>query len=158
MEQYEKLAELMLQHDEEGKPFTFYHYMIDLTGGPCIYKRISGCGSGTEYMAVTPWGDLYPCHQFVGDDKYKLGDIAYIVINQWNPTTEIVKIITAQCQITSEPYKGFLGMWCYDAVILAQDAVYDGYPSLVGRQEREVKEPVFDGAARYMSENGISFK
>lgn len=49
--------------------------MIDLTGGPCIYKRISGCGSGTEYMAVTPWGDLYPCHQFVGDEKYKLGDI-----------------------------------------------------------------------------------
>ncbi len=74
-EQYEKLAELMLQRDKEGKPFTFYHYMIDLTGGPCIYKRISGCGSGTEYMAVTPWGDLYPCHQFVGDEKFKLGDI-----------------------------------------------------------------------------------
>ena len=75
MEQYEKLAELMLKRDKEGKPFTFYHYMIDLTGGPCIYKRISGCGSGTEYMAVTPWGDLYPCHQFVGDEKFKLGDI-----------------------------------------------------------------------------------
>jgi len=74
-EQYEKLAELMLEKDEQGKPFTFYHYMIDLTGGPCIYKRISGCGSGTEYMAVTPWGDLYPCQQFVGDDKFKLGDI-----------------------------------------------------------------------------------
>ena len=75
MEQYEKLAELMLQRDKEGKPFTFYHYMIDLKGGPCIYKRISGCGSGTEYMAVTPWGDLYPCHQFVGDEKFRLGDI-----------------------------------------------------------------------------------
>ncbi len=75
MEQYEKLAELMLRHDKEKDPFTFYHYMIDLTGGPCIYKRISGCGSGTEYMAVTPWGDLYPCHQFVGDEKFKLGDI-----------------------------------------------------------------------------------
>ena len=75
MEQYEKLAELMLQRDEEGKPFTFYHYMIDLTGGPCIYKRISGCGSGTEYMAVTPWGDLYPCHQFVGEERFRLGDI-----------------------------------------------------------------------------------
>ena len=75
MDQYEKLAELMLQKDKEGKPFTFYHYMIDLTGGPCIYKRISGCGSGTEYMAVTPWGDLYPCHQFVGEEKFKLGDI-----------------------------------------------------------------------------------
>lgn len=75
MDQYEKLAQLMLQRDKEGKPFTFYHYMIDLSGGPCIYKRISGCGSGTEYMAVTPWGDLYPCHQFVGDEKYLLGNI-----------------------------------------------------------------------------------
>ena len=75
MDQYEKLAELMLQKDKEGKPFTFYHYMIDLTGGPCIYKRISGCGSGTEYMAVTPWGDLYPCHQFVGEERFKLGNI-----------------------------------------------------------------------------------
>ena len=75
MEQYEQLAALMLKRDKEGKPFTFYHYMIDLTGGPCIYKRISGCGSGTEYMAVTPWGDLYPCHQFVGDEKFRLGDV-----------------------------------------------------------------------------------
>ncbi len=75
LDQYEKLAELMLERERAGKPFTFYHYMIDLTGGPCIYKRISGCGSGTEYMAVTPWGDLYPCHQFVGEDKYKLGNI-----------------------------------------------------------------------------------
>ena len=79
-DQYEKLAELMLARKKEGKPFTFYHYMIDLSGGPCIYKRISGCGSGTEYMAVTPWGDLYPCHQFVGDEKFKLGDI-------WNGVT-----------------------------------------------------------------------
>ena len=74
-DQYEKLAELMIQRDKEGKPFTFYHYMIDLKGGPCVYKRISGCGSGTEYMAVTPWGDLYPCHQFVGDEKFLLGNI-----------------------------------------------------------------------------------
>ena len=75
LEQYEKLAELMLKRHREGKPFTFYHYMIDLKGGPCIYKRISGCGSGTEYMAVTPWGDLYPCHQFVGEEKFKLGNV-----------------------------------------------------------------------------------
>lgn len=81
LEQYERLAELMLEKDKEGKPFTFYHYMIDLTGGPCIYKRISGCGSGTEYMAVTPQGDLYPCHQFVGDEKFKLGDIWQGVTN-----------------------------------------------------------------------------
>lgn len=75
LKQYEDLAKLMIERDREGKPFTFYHYMIDLKGGPCIYKRISGCGSGTEYMAVTPWGDLYPCHQFVGDEKFLLGNI-----------------------------------------------------------------------------------
>ena len=80
-EQYEKLAELMLERSKEGRPFTFYHYMIDLKGGPCIYKRISGCGSGTEYMAVTPWGDLYPCHQFVGDERYRLGSIYEGVTN-----------------------------------------------------------------------------
>lgn len=80
MEQYEILAKEMIKRDKEGRGFTFYHYMIDLTGGPCIYKRISGCGSGTEYMAVTPWGDLYPCHQFVGEQAYKLGDI-------WNGVT-----------------------------------------------------------------------
>lgn len=74
-EQYEILAKEMLKREKEDKSFTFYHYMLDLTHGPCIYKRISGCGSGTEYMAVTPWGDLYPCHQFVGDEKYLLGNI-----------------------------------------------------------------------------------
>ena len=81
-QQYEELAKLMLKRRKEGRPFTFYHYMLDLTGGPCIYKRISGCGSGTEYMAVTPWGDLYPCHQFVGEESYKLGDIWNGVENQ----------------------------------------------------------------------------
>ena len=88
--QYEELAFLMLEKDKEGKPFTFYHYMIDLTGGPCIYKRISGCGSGTEYMAVTPWGDLYPCHQFVGEEKFKLGNI-------WDGVTNK----EAQCEFAS---------------------------------------------------------
>ena len=74
-EQYEILAKEMLKRKAEGRPFTFYHYMLDLKNGPCIYKRITGCGSGTEYMAVTPWGDLYPCHQFVGDPKYLLGNV-----------------------------------------------------------------------------------
>lgn len=74
-EQYEILAKEMIKRDKEGRGFTFYHYMIDLKGGPCIYKRISGCGSGTEYMAVTPWGELFPCHQFVGDPKYSLGNV-----------------------------------------------------------------------------------
>ena len=82
LRQYEELAELMQEKRREGDPFTFYHYMIDLKDGPCIYKRVSGCGSGTEYMAVTPWGDLYPCHQFVGDEKFRLGDVWHGVDNK----------------------------------------------------------------------------
>ncbi len=81
-EQYELLAKEMIERKKQGKPFTFYHYMLDLKHGPCIYKRISGCGSGTEYMAVTPTGDLYPCHQFVGDEKYLLGNIYNGVTNK----------------------------------------------------------------------------
>ena len=97
MKQYEDLADLMLERDKEGKPFTFYHYMIDLTGGPCIYKRISGCGSGTEYMAVTPWGDLYPCHQFVGDEKFKLGNV-------WDGVTnKEIQSEFAACNVYAHP-------------------------------------------------------
>ena len=97
LEQYEKLAELMIQRRREGRPFTFYHYMIDLTGGPCIYKRISGCGSGTEYMAVTPWGDLYPCHQFVGEEEFRLGDI-------WQGVTNApVQAEFAACNVYARP-------------------------------------------------------
>ena len=74
-EQYEILAKEMIKRRREGKPFTFYHYMIDLTGGPCIYKRITGCGSGTEYLAVSPNGDFYPCHQFVGEKEFLMGNV-----------------------------------------------------------------------------------
>lgn len=74
-EQYEKLAKEMLKRERDGEGFNFYHYTIDLTGGPCIYKRVAGCGVGTEYLAVTPTGDLYPCHQFVGDDEFKVGNV-----------------------------------------------------------------------------------
>ncbi len=81
-EQYELLAKEMLRREKAGNGFTFYHYMLDLAHGPCIYKRIAGCGSGTEYMAVTPWGDLYPCHQFVGDERYRLGSIYEGVCNE----------------------------------------------------------------------------
>ena len=74
-EQYDKLAVDLIRRQKEGKPVTFFHYKLDLNGGPCVYKRLSGCGSGTEYLAVTPTGDLYPCHQFVGHDEFKLGDV-----------------------------------------------------------------------------------
>lgn len=74
-EEYDKLARLMLERKKEGRGFNFFHFMIDLTGGPCVAKRLSGCGSGTEYLAVTPWGDLYPCHQFVGIPEFLMGNV-----------------------------------------------------------------------------------
>ncbi len=74
-EEYDKLAKYMVERKKEGKDFNFFHFMIDLSGGPCVAKRLSGCGSGTEYLAVTPWGDLYPCHQFVGIDEFLMGNV-----------------------------------------------------------------------------------
>lgn len=73
--EYDKLAAEMIKRHKEGKAFNFFHFMIDLKGGPCVYKRLSGCGSGTEYLAVTPWGDFYPCHQFVGKEEFLLGNV-----------------------------------------------------------------------------------
>ena len=80
LEQYDILAKEMIKREKEGRGFNFFHFMIDLTGGPCVYKRLSGCGSGTEYLAVTPWGDLYPCHQFVGEEEYLMGNVDQGVI------------------------------------------------------------------------------
>lgn len=75
MEEYDKLAKMMIEREKEGKGFNFFHFMIDLDGGPCVAKRLSGCGSGTEYLAVTPWGDFYPCHQFVGQEEFLMGNV-----------------------------------------------------------------------------------
>ena len=80
-EGYDELAKEMLKRKKEGRGFNFFHYMIDLSGGPCVYKRLSGCGSGTEYLAVTPWGDLYPCHQFVGEEEFCLGNVDDGIVN-----------------------------------------------------------------------------
>ena len=81
LEQYDILAKYMLEKKKEGKGFNFFHFMIDLSGGPCVAKRLSGCGSGTEYLAVTPGGDLYPCHQFVGIDEFLMGNVDTGVTN-----------------------------------------------------------------------------
>lgn len=75
LEEYDKLAVELLNRKKQGKGVNFFHFMIDLEGGPCAYKRLSGCGSGTEYLAVTPWGDLYPCHQFVGKEEFLMGNV-----------------------------------------------------------------------------------
>ncbi len=97
LRQYELLANEMLARKKEGRGFTFYHFMLDLSGGPCIYKRVSGCGSGTEYLAVTPSGDLYPCHQFAGDPAFVMG-------NLWDGVTNLEKRQEfSQCNVYSRP-------------------------------------------------------
>ena len=75
LEEYDRLAKEMIVRRKNGQKFNFFHFMIDLQGGPCVAKRLSGCGSGTEYLAVTPWGDFYPCHQFVGQEKFLMGNV-----------------------------------------------------------------------------------
>jgi uncharacterized protein len=96
-EQYEILAKEMLRREKEGRPFTFYHYMIDLEHGPCIYKRLSGCGSGSEYLAVTPWGELYPCHQFVGEPEFSMGSV-------WDGVTNTqLRDKFSSCSVASRP-------------------------------------------------------
>ncbi len=97
LSEYEKLAIEMLEREKNAKPFEFYHYTLDLKNGPCVYKRVTGCGSGTEYMAVTPWGELFPCHQFVGDKDYCLGNIYDGITNKATQDT------FRSCNIYSRP-------------------------------------------------------
>lgn len=75
MDEYDDLAKEYIKREKEGNGFNFFHFMIDLNQGPCVAKRLSGCGSGTEYLAVTPWGDFYPCHQFVGQEEFLMGNV-----------------------------------------------------------------------------------
>lgn len=96
-EEYEKLAKEMLKRKKEGKNFNFFHFMIDLTGGPCVTKRLVGCGSGTEYLAVTPEGDLYPCHQFVGMEQFKMGDVDTGVVK------DDIRCNFENCNVYSKP-------------------------------------------------------
>ena len=96
-EEYDKLAVEMIKREKEDRGFNFFHFMIDLTGGPCVYKRLSGCGSGTEYLAVTPWGDLYPCHQFVGNEDFLLGNVDDGIVRK-NICEEF-----KQCNVYSKP-------------------------------------------------------
>ena len=108
MEEYDILAKEMIKREKEGRGFTFFHFMIDLTGGPCVAKRLSGCGSGTEYLAVTPWGDLYPCHQFVGQDEFCMGNVFDGISRE-----DIVKEFKASCVYTKEECRNcFARFYC----------------------------------------------
>ena len=81
LKEYDRLALEYIKSKKEGRGFNLFHFMLDLKAGPCVAKRMAGCGSGTEYLAVTPWGDLYPCHQFVGNEKFLMGNVDTGVVN-----------------------------------------------------------------------------
>ena len=74
-DEYERLGQAYMDRRANGKWFNFFHFMVDLEGGPCLRKRLTGCGAGNEYIAVTPDGDIYPCHQFVGREGYRMGSV-----------------------------------------------------------------------------------
>ena len=96
-DQYDILAREMIRREKEGRGFQFFHFNVDLSGGPCVYKRLSGCGSGTEYLAVTPWGDLYPCHQFVGEERFRMGTVYDGILRQ-----DVQKMFSA-CNVYTKP-------------------------------------------------------
>ena len=98
LDQYDILAKEMIKRHKEGRGFNFFHFMIDLTGGPCVAKRLSGCGSGTEYLSVTPWGDLYPCHQFVGEDGFCIGNVNVSVSDRVLSLTSVLFIVRGHLQ------------------------------------------------------------
>lgn len=81
-EEYDKLAAAYLEHRQQGDPFDFFHFNVALDNGPCVAKRLAGCGAGHEYFAITPEGDIYPCHQFVGREQYKVGTLAEGIVRQ----------------------------------------------------------------------------
>lgn len=95
-ENYDRLALEMIKRKKEGRPFHFFHFMIDLSGGPCVAKRLSGCGSGCEYLAVTPWGDLYPCHQFVGEEEFLMGNVDDGIVR------EDIRTMFSDCNVYSK--------------------------------------------------------
>lgn len=97
LEQYDILADEVIKRRKNGKYINFFHFMIDLTGGPCIAKRLSGCGSGGEYLSVTPWGDIYPCHQFVGEEKFLMGNVFDGIVNKDIPAE------FAGCNVYTKP-------------------------------------------------------
>lgn len=98
-EQYDILAKEYIRRRKEGKGFNFFHFMVDLDQGPCVYKRLSGCGSGSEYLAVAPGGDIYPCHQFVGNKAFRMGN----VLNQEEPFRRDISETFAGCNVYSKP-------------------------------------------------------
>ena len=121
MEEYDRLAELYVQRAREGSPFTFFHFMIDLKQGPCAAKRLSGCGSGCEYLSVTPDGRLWPCHQFAGEDEFLLGNVDEGITNR-----ELTEKFSRRSVYTNEKCRGCFARFYCSGGCAANAFHYDG--------------------------------
>lgn len=103
-EEYDRLAEMFYERRKNGRWFNFFHFMVDLADGPCAAKRMSGCGCGNEYITVTPQGDIYPCHQFVGKKEFAV--MGSVLPANWTPTCRPVSGIP-----TCRPRKNGCRCW-----------------------------------------------
>ncbi len=145
--EYDTLAQEMIRREKEGRGFNFFHFMIDLEGGPCVAKRLSGCGSGTEYLAVTPWGDLYPCHQFVGNEAFLMGDVDAGVVKP-----EIADEFRGCSVYTKEKCKScFAKFYCSGGCMANSDkfhgTIYDTYDVGCEMQRKRVECAIMIKAA-----------
>ncbi len=151
-DQYDLLAKEMLKRNREGKGFNFFHFMIDMSGGPCIYKRLTGCGSGYEYLAVTPTGDLYPCHQFVGNREFLLGDVYKGIVRP-----DIIKEFS-DCNIYKKPKcrdcfaKFYCSGGCAANAYMEHKDIYDTYDIGCALMKKRIECAIMLKAA--MAEDG----
>ncbi|MFI3170766.1 MAG: thioether cross-link-forming SCIFF peptide maturase [Eubacteriales bacterium] len=146
-EEYDLLSKEMIEREKVGKGFNFFHFMIDLEGGPCVAKRLSGCGSGTEYLAVTPWGDLYPCHQFVGNEAFLMGNVDDGIVKP-----EIADEFRGCSVYTKEKCKGcFAKFYCSGGCMANSEkfhgTIYDTYDVGCEMQRKRVECAIMIKAA-----------
>lgn len=145
--EYDALAQTMIKREKEGNGFHFFHFMIDLEGGPCVAKRLSGCGSGTEYLAVTPWGDFYPCHQFVGEEEFLMGNVEDGIVKP-----EIADAFRGCSVYTKEKCKNcFAKFYCSGGCMANshkfQGSLYDAYDIGCEMQRKRVECAIMIKAA-----------
>lgn len=146
-DEYDKLAKDIIKRETEGRGFNFFHFMIDLEGGPCVAKRLSGCGSGTEYLAVTPWGDFYPCHQFVGQEEFLMGSVEDGIVK-----TEIADEFRGCNVYTKEKCQScFAKFYCSGGCMAnaynAHGSIYDAYDVGCEMQRKRVECAIMIQAA-----------
>lgn len=154
-DEYDKLAEDILQREKEEEDINFFHFMIDFEGGPCLYKRVSGCGAGSEYVAVSPFGELYPCHQFVGDANFLLGNLDEGIVNH-----DIVKGFLSSTVLTKEACqtcfaKFYCSGGCHANAYMANGTIDRPYEIGCAMQRKRTETAIMMEVKRYIDKNNV---